>query len=195
MSYSTPGFSVHHYLPEFAQTHFHWVSDTSQPSHSVSSFSSWPQSFSSSGSFSISQFFSSGGQSIGTSATASVLPMNIQGWFPLRLSDLISLLSKGLSRVFSSTTVQRSHFFFIYLPLIFPTSISSLLYYNVVSFILPLSLRGWFMSMYDKNRYNKKIRKKKKDPYVSSCIFHSATWTIWKQLEFNMKIQTGALVP
>ena len=127
VSYRTPGFSVDHYIPEFAQTHLHWVSDTSQPSHSVSSFSSWPQSFSSSGSFLISQFFSSGGQSIGTSATASVLSMNIQHWFPLRLSDLISLLSKGLSRVFSSTTVQTCQFFFIYLPLIFPTSVSSLL--------------------------------------------------------------------
>ena len=51
VNYSTPGFSVHHYLPECAQTHFHWVSDTNQPSHSVASFSSWPQSFPASGLF------------------------------------------------------------------------------------------------------------------------------------------------
>ena len=57
--------------------------------------------------FPMSQFFTSGGQSIGVSASASVLPMNIQGWFPLELTGLISLQSKGLSRVFSSTTVQR----------------------------------------------------------------------------------------
>ena len=58
-----------------------------------------------------SRFFTSGGQSIGVSASASVLPMNIQGWFPLGLTDLISFLSKGLSRVFSRTTVQKHQFF------------------------------------------------------------------------------------
>ena len=66
------------------------------------------QSFPASGSFQMSQFFSSGGQSIGVSASASVLPMNIQGWFPLGQTGLISLLSKGLSRVFSNTTVQKA---------------------------------------------------------------------------------------
>ena len=69
------------------------------------------QSFPASGSFPMSQLFTSTGQSIGVSASASVLPMNIQGWFLLRLTGLISLLSKGLSRVFSSTTVQRHQFF------------------------------------------------------------------------------------
>ena len=70
-------------------------------------FSSCPQSFPASGSFQMSQFFASGGQSIGVSASASVLPMNIQDWFPLGLIGLISLKSKGLSRVFSNTTVQK----------------------------------------------------------------------------------------
>ena len=77
----------------------------------ISSSASCPQSFSSSGSFPMSWFFTSGGQSTGALASASVLPMNIQGWFPLGLTDLISLLSKGLSRVFSSTTVQKHQFF------------------------------------------------------------------------------------
>ena len=72
---------------------------------------SCPQSFPSSGSFLVSWLFASGGQNIWASASASVLPMNIQGWFPLGLSGLISLLSKGLSRVFSSTTVQKHQFF------------------------------------------------------------------------------------
>ena len=67
-------------------------------SSSVISFSSCLQSFPASGSFPVSWLFPSGGQSIGASASASVLPMNIQGWFPLRLTDLISLLSKGLSQ-------------------------------------------------------------------------------------------------
>ena len=69
------------------------------------------QSFPVSGSFKMSQFFASGGQSIGVSASASVLPMNIQDRFPLGLTYLISLQSKGLSRVFSSTTVQKHQFF------------------------------------------------------------------------------------
>ena len=67
-------------------------------------FSSSPQSFPASGSFPVSQLFESGGQSIGASASASVLPMNIQDWFPLALTGLISLLSKGLSKVFSNTS-------------------------------------------------------------------------------------------
>ena len=73
----------------------------------VALFSSCLWSFPASGSFPVSRFFASGGQSIGASASASVLPMNIQGWFPLGLTGLISLLSKGLSRVFSSTIVWK----------------------------------------------------------------------------------------
>ena len=80
-------------------------------SSSVASFSSCPQSFLASGSFPMSQLFQSGGQSIGASASASVLPMNIQDWFPLGLTSLISLLSKRLSRVFSNTAVQKHCFF------------------------------------------------------------------------------------
>ena len=80
-------------------------------SFSVAPFSSSLQSFPASGSFPMSQFFASGGQSIGVSASASVVPMNIQDWFPLGLTDLISLLSKGLSRIFSNTTVQKHQFF------------------------------------------------------------------------------------
>ena len=79
---------------------------------SVVPFSSCLQSFPASGSFPMSQFFtSSGGQSIGVSASTSVLPVNIQDWFPLGWTDWISLQSKGLSRVFSNTTVQKHQFF------------------------------------------------------------------------------------
>ena len=81
-------------------------------SSSASPFSSCPQSFPASGSFPMSQLFTSGGQSIGASALASVLPINIQVWFPLGLTYLI-LLSKGLSRVFSSTTAWKHQFFHI----------------------------------------------------------------------------------
>ena len=80
-------------------------------SSSVISFSSGPQSFLASGSFLMSQIFTSGGQSIGASASVSVLPMNIQDWFPLEWTGWISLQSKGLSRVFSSTTVLKHQFF------------------------------------------------------------------------------------
>ena len=109
MDCNRPGFPVLHYFLEFAQTHVHWVDDAIQSSHPVAPFSSCPQSFPASGSFPMSQIFTSAGQSIGGSASASVLPMNIQGWFPLGLTGLISLLSKGLSRVFSSTTVQTHY--------------------------------------------------------------------------------------
>ena len=80
-------------------------------SSSVVPFSSCPQSFPASMSFQMSQLFASGGQRIGVSTSASVLPMNIQDWFPLGWTGWISLLSKGLSRVFSNNTVQKHKFF------------------------------------------------------------------------------------
>jgi len=80
-------------------------------SSSVVPFSSCHQSFPVWGSFPMSQFLISGGQSIGVSASASILPMNIQDWFPLGWTSWISLLSKGLSRVFSNTTVQKHQLF------------------------------------------------------------------------------------
>ena len=101
----------------------HWACSNSCPlswwchptiSFSVIPFSSCLQSFPTSGSFPVSCLFTSGGQSIG--ASVSVFPMNIQGWFPLGLAGLISLQSKGLSRVFSNTTVQKHQFFCIVVP-------------------------------------------------------------------------------
>ena len=111
MNCSMPGLPVYHQLPEFTQTHVHWVGDAIQPSHPAVPFSSCLQSFPASGSFQVSQFFASGGQSIGVSASVSVLPVNIQDWFPLGCTGRISLQSKGLSRVFSNTTVQKHPFF------------------------------------------------------------------------------------
>ena len=110
MDCSKPGFPVH-YLLEFAQTHVRWVSDAIRPSHPLPPFSSCPQSFPASGSFPVSQLFASGGQSIGASASVSVLPMNIQDWSPLGWTGLFSLLSKGTVRIFSSTTVWKHQFF------------------------------------------------------------------------------------
>ena len=104
-----PVFPVLHYLPEFAPTHVHWLSDAIQPPHFLSPPFSCLQSFPASGSFPMSQLFTSGSQSIG--ASASVLPVNIQGWFSLGLTDFISLLSKGLSSVLSSTTIWKHQFF------------------------------------------------------------------------------------
>ena len=92
-------------------------------SSSVVPFSSCLQSFSASGSFQMSQFFASGGQSIRVSASASVLPMNTQDWFPLGWTGWISLQSKGLSRVFSNTTVQKHRFFSAQLSLWFNSHI------------------------------------------------------------------------
>ena len=107
---SMPGSSVLYYLLEFAQIHVHQVNDAIL----TISFSAAPfslQSFPASESFPMSGFFTSGDQGIGVSASASVLPMIIQSWFPWGLSGLISLQSKGLSRVFSNTTVQKCQFF------------------------------------------------------------------------------------
>ena len=111
MDCSTSSFPVHHQLPELAQTHVHQVSDAIQPSHPVIPLSFCTQFFPASGSFLISQLFTSGGQSIGISASVSVLPINIQNWFPLGLAGLISLQSRGLSRVFSNTIVWKHQFF------------------------------------------------------------------------------------
>ena len=113
MDCSTPGFPVHHQLPKLAQTHVHRVGEAIQPSHplSVIPFSSRPQSFPASGSFQMNHFFTTGGQRIGVSAPASVPPMNTQDWSPLHWTGWISLQSKGLSRVFSSTTIQKHQFF------------------------------------------------------------------------------------
>ena len=102
---SKPGFPVHHQLLELTQIHVHPII-----SFSVIPFSSHLQLVPASGSFPMSQFFVSGGQSIGVSASASVLPMNLQDLFLLGWTSLISLLSKGLSRVFSNTTVQKHQF-------------------------------------------------------------------------------------
>ena len=99
MNCSMPGLPVHHQLPEFTQTHVHWVGDFIQPSHPLSiPFSSCPQSFPASGSFQMSQLFTSGAQSFGVSASASVLPMITQDWSPLGWTGWISLQPKGLSR-------------------------------------------------------------------------------------------------
>ena len=109
MNSSTPGLPVHHQLPESTQTHVHWVSDAIQPSHPLLSPSPPAQPFPASGSFQMSQLFASSGQSIGVSAATSVLPMNTQYWSPLGWTAWLSLQSKGLSRVFSNTTVQTHH--------------------------------------------------------------------------------------
>ena len=111
MDWGTPGFPAHHQLPELAQTCP--LSPWCHPNISsfVVPFSYHLQSFPASGSFPMSQFFALGGQSIGVSASASVLPMNIQDWFPLGWTGWISLESKGLSSIFSNATVQKHQFF------------------------------------------------------------------------------------
>ena len=110
MDCSMPGFPVHHQLLELARTHVQRVGD--QSNHLILCHPLLHiQSFPASRSFPMSQFFTSDGQSIGVSASASILPMNIQDWFPLGLTGFISLQFKGLSRVFSNTTVQKHQFF------------------------------------------------------------------------------------
>ena len=121
MDYSMPGFTVLHYLLGFALTHVHWVGDAIQPSHHL--LSSSPAAFNI---LSIRVFSCelalhiSISQNIGASASASVLPVNVQGWFPLGLTGLISLLSRGLSSLLQhhsskAPILWRSAFFMIQL--------------------------------------------------------------------------------
>ena len=123
MDCSMPGFLILHYLPEFAQIHVQWIGDSIQPSHPLSSpsppalnLSQRQGLFKWVGSFQMSWLFTSGGQSR-VSASASALPMNIQGWFPLELTGLISLLSKGLSSFpapqFESINFWHAAFFMV----------------------------------------------------------------------------------
>ena len=112
MNRSMPGLPVHHQLTEFTQIHVHRVSDAIQPSHPLPSPSPPAPNTSQHQSLFL---FAWGGQSIGVSASASVLPMNTQDWSPSGWTGWISLKSKGLSRVFSSTTVQKHQFFGIQL--------------------------------------------------------------------------------
>ena len=112
MDCSTPGLPVHHQLPELTQTHVHQVGDAIQPSHLLLSPS--PPAFNLSQHQGLFQWVGSlyqSGQSIGISASAPVLPMNFQDWFPLGWTGWISLQSKGHSRVFFNTTVQKHQFF------------------------------------------------------------------------------------
>ena len=99
-----PGFPVHHQLPEFTQTHVNWVGDAIQPSYPPSSPS--PPALNLSQHQGLFKWVAISGQSIGVSASTSVLPMNTQEWFPLGWTGWISFQSKEVSRVFSNTTVK-----------------------------------------------------------------------------------------
>ena len=127
MDSNMPGLPVPHHLPEFAQVHVHCIDDAIQPSHPLTPSSpSALDLFQHQGLFQwvVSHLLSSDDQDTGASASALVLPVNIQGSSPWRLTGLISLLSKGLSVVFSSTTVQKHKFFGI-LPSLWSSSHNS----------------------------------------------------------------------
>ena len=106
MDCSMLGFPIPHHLPESAQVQVHRISDAVQPSHPL-----MPFSFPTIGIFPMSHLFASDDQNPGASASASVFPVSIQSWSPFRLTGLISLLSRGLSRVFPNTMIQRHQFF------------------------------------------------------------------------------------
>ena len=107
MECSMSGLPVPHHFLKFAQVHMHYIGDC----YPAISFADTLFSFCLQGTFPVSQLFASDDQTTGVSASASVLPRSVQGWFPLGLTGLISLLSKGLSGVLSSTTVRRNQFF------------------------------------------------------------------------------------
>ena len=120
VDYRTPGSPVHHQLLEPTQTHVHPTGNATQPSHPVFPFTSCLQSFPASRSFQMNQFYASGSQSVGVSASASVFPMNIQDWFPLGWTGWISLQSKTLKRLLQhhsskASILWRSAFFIVQL--------------------------------------------------------------------------------
>ena len=148
MDYNTPGFPVLHYLPELTQTHVHWVSDAIEPFHPMLSPSPSPsclQSFPASGSFLMSRHFPSGGQSIGKSVSASVLLMNIQDWFLLRLmvwSPCCPRDSQESSPTPQFKSINSSAFSFLHIP----TVTSILDYWKSHSFDLDRPLFAkWFL--------------------------------------------------
>ena len=108
VDFSMSGLPVHRQLPEFTQIHVHWVSEPSNHLILCRSLLLPPSIIPSIRVFSMNQLFTLGGQSIGISASTSVLPMNTQDWSPLGWTGWISFQSKGLSRVFSNTTVQKA---------------------------------------------------------------------------------------
>ena len=113
MDFSTPGFPVHHQLPELAQTHVHWVGDAIQPSHPLVPFSSCPQSFPASGSFPVSQFFASAGQNIGASASASASVLH-SGLISFRMDWFDLLAVQGtLQHHSSKASILRCSAFFM----------------------------------------------------------------------------------
>ena len=111
MNCSRPGLPVHYQLPEFTQIHVHWVGDATQPSHPLLSPSPPTINLSQNQSLSNESALRIRWPNIGVSASASVLPMNSQDWSPLGWTGWIYLLSKGLSRAFSNTTVQKHQIF------------------------------------------------------------------------------------
>ena len=111
MDYSTPGFPVQHQLLEFTQINVHWVGDAIQPYNLCHPLLLSPSIFPSIEFFQMSQLFTSWGQSIGVSASTSLLPINIQDWFPLGWTGWDSLQTKALSGVFPNTTVQKHQLF------------------------------------------------------------------------------------
>ena len=147
MDCSMPGFSVLHHLSRVCSNSclLSWWYHPAISS-SLFPFSSCLQSFPASESFPMSQLFVSGGQSIG--ASASVLPMNIQGWFPSGLTGLISLESKGLSRIFFSITVWKHKFFGTILFLIFPHSHLELSGFYSFTYLLDTNPVFWLLLPY-----------------------------------------------
>ena len=173
---STPGFPVHHQLSELAQTHVHHIGDAIQPSHL--------QSFPASGSFPMSQFFTSGDQSIGVSVSASVLPMNIQDWFPLGLTGLSSLQSKSLLQHHSSKTsvLWCSAFFIVQISHPYMTTEKTIALTRwtflgrVMSLLFNIFLTSWYI-VYANYCLPHVVKIPGSEP-IKVCCFSYASWSL-----------------
>ena len=146
MDCSTPGFPILHTLPEFAQTHVYWVSDAIQPSRLLLPPSPAFNLSQHQNLFTMSRLFASGDQSTGASASASVLPMSIQGQFPLRWTGLISLLSQDSQE--SSLALQFESINSLALSLLYGPTLTSILdYWKNHSFAGPLLVKVFALSL------------------------------------------------
>ena len=156
MDCGMPGIAVHHQLLEFTQTHVHWVCDATQPSYPL--LAPFPQFFPASGSFQMSQLFASGGQSIGVSASTSILPVNIQDWFPLGwTSHMLQFYNCNLLPLVPLIYISMPPFKWICLSFS-PLTVASLLFSTICwenswfpqTTILPFCIYsswGWFWSL------------------------------------------------
>ena len=206
MDCSTPAIPVLHYLPEFAQIHVHWVSDAIQLSHPLSPTSAVSRPIS--GSFPMSWLFASVSQRIGASALASVLPMNIQGWFPLGLTGLISLQSKELASVlqhnWKASILWCSAFFMVQLTHLYVTTgktkawtmqtfVTKVIFNMLSGFVIAFLLRSKHLLILWLQSPSSVVLEPKKTKSATVSTFSLFVLKWWDQISWSLFFECGVL--